>query len=214
MSIASFSELKSSIATWLTRSNAASFTAVVPDFITMTEADFNSKLRIRAMEQHSLSAMTTAQGVTTAALPSGYLQFRSVWLNGTDPKQPLRFITPDQMHTLYVQSTNGKPKVFTISGENAEFGPTPDAAYAIAAVFYKRLDALSDTTTTNWMLTNHPDVYLYGALKHAMPFLRHDQRMPLWESLYERGLERVQRADDRDRHSGGVLAMQTDTGAP
>lgn len=214
MSIATFAELKTACATWLTRSNNASFTSAVPDFIAFAEADLNSKLRVRAMEQHSNSAMTTAQGVTTAALPTGYLQFRSVWLNGTDPRQPLRYITPDQMHTIYVQTTTGKPTVFSIQGDNAEFGPTPDAAYAVAAIFYKRLDALSDTTTTNWLLTNHPDVYLYGALKHAMPFLRHDARMAVWESMYERGLERIQRADDRDRHSGGALTMQTDTGAP
>ena len=214
MSVTTFAELKTSIAAWLNRSGATSFTDRAGDFVTFCEADFNSKLRVRAMEQYSNSAMTTATGVTTAALPTGWLQGRSVWLAGTTPKQILRYYTPDQLHTVYVQNSSGQPKVFSIVGDNAEFGPTPDAAYDVAALFYKKLDALSDTTTSNWMLANHPDVYLYGSLKHAMPFLRHDQRMPVWESLYERALERVQRADDRDRHSGGTLTMQTDTGAP
>lgn len=211
MSITTYSELQTAAGNWLTRSN---LTDRIPEFIALCEADFNRRLRIRAMEQYSTSAITTAQGVTTAALPTGWLGGKSLWLNGTDPKQVIRYVTPDQMHTLYVQTTTDKPKVYTIVGENAEFGPTPDAAYAVAALFWKKLDALSSTTTTNWMITNAPDVYLYGTLVQAMPFLRHDSRIAVWSSLYEKALEDVRKADQWDRFSGGTLTIQTDTGNP
>lgn len=211
MAISTFAELKTAAANWLTRSN---LTSRIPEFISLCEADFNRKLRIRAMETHSEAATTTASGSTTSALPTGWLQGRSVWLAGTSPKQVLRYVTPDQLHTTYVSSTSGQPKVFTIVGDNFEYGPTPDAAYAVAALFYKKLDALSDTTTTNWLLTNAPDAYLYGTLLQAMPFLRHDARMAVWGTMYNQALAGIQVADDRDRHSGGALTIRSDTGNP
>ncbi len=211
MSITTYAELKTAVQNWLKRSD---LTSLIPDFITLCEADFNRRLRIRAMETESLSAMTTAQGVTTAALPTGWLQGRVVWLNGTDPRQELQYVTPQQFWKMTGQTETRQPKSFTITGENASFSPIPDAAYAVAATFYKRLDALSDTTTTNWMLTNAPDVYLFGTLKHAMPYIRNDARMPLWDAQYQRAVMDVEMADAKDRHSGGPLVMRTDTGNP
>ena len=48
MALTTFSGLKSSIADWLNRSD---LTTQIADFIALTEADFNAKLRIRQMEQ-------------------------------------------------------------------------------------------------------------------------------------------------------------------
>ena len=211
MAISTFSELKTAAANWLARSN---LTSRIPEFVSLCEADFNRKLRIRAMETLSESATTTAAGSTTSALPTGWLQGRSVWLAGTTPKQTLRYVTPEYLHSTYVSGTNGTPKVFTIVGDYFAYGPSPDAAYPVAALYYKKLDALSDTTTTNWLLTNAPDAYLYGTLLQAMPFLRHDARMAVWGTMYNQALSEVQSADERDRHSGSALMIRSDTGNP
>ena len=36
---------------------------------------------------------------------------------------------------------------------------------------------------TSDMLTNNPDVYLYGTLLEAEPFIMNDERVPLWLAI-------------------------------
>ena len=56
--------------------------------------------------------------------------------------------------------------------ETLRFGPAPDTAYTGYLSYYKSFGALSDTNTTNYILNNHPGIYLYGSLYHAANFLR------------------------------------------
>ena len=49
-----------------------------------------------------------------------------------------------------------------------------------------RIVPLSAGTDTNWLLTNYPDIYLYGSLIESAPYLRDDQRIGLWQSEYDR----------------------------
>jgi hypothetical protein len=73
------------------------------------------------------------------------------------------------------------------------------------------LSKLSSTNTTNWLLTQAPDVYLYGSLMQAAPYLKEDERITVWASIYARGLEELQIADDRGATSGGAIMMRART---
>ena len=79
-------------------------------------------------------------------------------------------------------------------------------------MFYKNIDALSDSNTTEQMLTNNPDVYLYGALLEAEPFLMNDERVPLWERGVRQVINDLQQQDDRDRHSGSEMRVMNTSG--
>ena len=54
---------------------------------------------------------------------------------------------------------------------------------------------------TNWVLTSHPDVYLFGSLYQAAPYLKDDERVPVWESRYRSALDQIR-----------VLATQSEFG--
>lgn len=41
------------------------------------------------------------------------------------------------------------------------------------------------TTDPNWLLTAHPDIYLYGTLVESAPYLRDEERLPVWEQRYQ-----------------------------
>jgi len=206
MAINTYSTLQTAVANWLDRSD---LTDRVPEFIALAEATFNRVLRLRAME--TTVADTTPSGSKEDALPTGYLQMREIHLT-TTPVVSLAYITPEIMYRIRAGSTSGKPNSYTIVGDNILFGPTPDGVYDYSMTYYKSFDALADGTQTNWLILNAPDLYLYGTLLQAEPFLMNDERVPLWERGVRQVINDLQQQDDKDRHSGSEMRVMNTSG--
>ena len=207
MAISTYSELQTAVANWLDRDD---LTDRIPEFITLCEARFNRSLRIRAMETLDIS-VDTVSGTSTVALPTGYVQMRDISLI-TSPITQLQYLTPEIMNRLNASSRTGKPETYTIIANNILFGPTPDAVYDISMLYYKTFDALTALAPTNWVITNAPDVYLYGALLEAEPFLMNDQRVQLWATALTQSINTLQEQDNKDRHSGSALRVMNTGG--
>ena len=209
MAIGTFAQLKTAAANWLDRSD---LTDRIPEFIALAEARFNRILRIRDMETVS-TAISTAAGTREYSLPTGFVQMKEFHLS-TDPLTPLAYITPEMMTRLWAGSAQAKPQVFTIIADNVRLGPAPDAVYTTSMLYYKTFTALSDSATTNEMLTNNPDVYLYGTLLEAEPFIMNDQRIQVWLGAFDRAVASIQNQDNKDRHSGSNLRVMSASGTP
>ena len=209
MAIGTFAQLKTAAANWLDRSD---LTDRIPEFIVLAEARFNRILRIRDMETVS-TAITTTAGTREYSLPTGYVQMKEFHLT-TDPITPLAYITPEMMSRMWAGSGTGKPQVYTIIADNVRLGPGPGGAYTTSMLYYKTFTALSDAATTNDMLTNNPDVYLYGTLLEAEPFIMNDERVPLWLAAFEKAVGDIQNQDNKDRHSGSQLRVMNTGGYP
>ena len=209
MAIGTFAQLKTAAANWLDRSD---LTDRIPEFIALAEARFNRELRTRDMETVS-TAISTVAGTREYSLPTGFVQMKEFHLS-TDPLTPLAYITPEMMTRLWAGSATAKPQVFTIIADNVRLGPAPDAVYTTSMLYYKTFTALSDSATTNEMLTNNPDVYLYGTLLEAEPFIMNDQRIQVWLGAFDRAVASIQNQDNKDRHSGSNLRMMSASGTP
>ena len=209
MAIGTFAELKTAAANWLDRSD---LTDRIPEFIALAEARFNRILRIRDMETVS-TAISTVAGTREYSLPTGFVQMKEFHLT-TDPLTPLAYITPEMMTRLWAGSSSGKPEVFTVIADNVRLGPSPDAVYTTSMLYYKTFTALSDDATTNDMLTNNPDVYLYGTLLEAEPFIMNDERVQLWATAFKQAIDDIQNQDNKDRHSGSQLRVMNTGGYP
>ena len=207
MAIGTFAELKTAAANWLDRSD---LTDRIPEFITLAEARFNRVLRIRDMETVS-TAISTSAGTREYDLPTGFVQMREFHLT-TDPLTPLSYITPEMMSRIWAGSSQGKPEVFTVIADKVRLGPNPDAVYTTSMLYYKKITALSASATTNDMLTNSPDIYLYGTLLEATPFIMQDERVPLWLAAFEKAVNDIQNQDNKDRHSGSQLRVMNTGG--
>jgi hypothetical protein len=153
----------------------------------------------------------TVSGTKAYDLPTGYVQMREIHLD-TTPVTSLQYISPEMLYRVWAGSSSGKPDSYSIIGDKIYFGPTPDSAYNYTMTYYKTFDALSDSNTTNWVILNAPDVYLYGALLQAEPFLQNDQRIPVWERGLRQALSDLQSQDDKDRHSGSQLRVMNTSG--
>ena len=208
MAISNYTELKTAVANWLDRDD---LTDRIPEFIALAESRFNRLLRIRAME--SKQTASTVAGQQNLALPARFIQMRNLQIN-TSPVTPMQYVTPEIFDRLYGGSSNGTPKFYTIIANELQLGPTPDIVQTIEMLFYERFENLTDSTTTNWMIINAPDIYLYGAMLEAEPFIMNDPRVQLWATAFQQAIKDLQEQDNRDRHSGSALRVMNTSGYP
>ncbi|CAB4152112.1 hypothetical protein UFOVP588_50 [uncultured Caudovirales phage] len=205
MALTTYAELKTSVGDWLNRTDLAT---AISDFVSLAEAQIERQLRTRQM----IVRATASIGTEYSAVPADFLETKSLKLN-TNPVTALQFETVDSLdslsNTTYLSS--GKPLYFSIVGGQIRVLPIPDGEYTAELVYYAKLAKLSNTNTTNWLLTQAPDVYLYGSLLQAAPYLQDDARIPVWSSLYQAGLDQLQIADDRGSTSGGALMARART---
>ena len=206
MAIGTYAELQTAVANWLDRDD---LTARIPEFITLAEARFNRLLRLRSME--SKYTANTVAGQRNLALPTSYIQMRNFQVN-TKPLTTLSYVTPEIYDRLWGGSTSGTPKFYTILANEVSFGPIPATVMQVEMLFYKKFDNLSVTTTTNSLLTDAPDVYLYGAMREAEPFIMNDERVALWATSLSKAIQEMQEQDNKDRHSGSALRVMNTSG--
>ena len=206
MAISNYSELNTAVANWLDRDD---LTDRIPEFIALAEARFNRLLRVRAMETKQTASTVASQ--RNLALPTNFIQMRNLQIN-TSPITSLEYVTPEMYDRLYGGSDTGTPKAYTILADEIQLGPIPASVQTIEMLFYKKFDALTSSATTNWMITNAPDVYLYGCLLEAEPFIMNDPRVQLWATAFQQAIKDIQEQDNRDRHSGSALRVMN-TGA-
>jgi hypothetical protein len=149
---------------------------------------------------------TIASG--TVALPSAFLEWKHVYIDG-DAAQKLERRDAEWIYTNYpTRSATGKPVFFAQEADALMFGPYPDSNYTVKGVYYKKLNALSDSNTTNWFITNAPDLLRYGALCEAAPYMQADERIGVWEQKYNQVKQRIERTERREKSSGSLLTMK------
>ena len=206
MAISNYTELQTAVANWLDRDD---LTARIPEFIALAEARFNRVLRLRSMEAKYTANTVASQ--RNLALPTGYIQMRNFQVN-TSPLTTLSYVTPEIYDRLWGGSTGGTPKFYTILANEVSFGPIPGSVMEVEMLFYKKFDNLSGSVATNWLITNAPDIYLYGSMLEAEPFIMNDERVPLWATALERAVTDMQEQDNKDRHSGSALRVMNTSG--
>jgi len=205
MALTTYTELKASIADWLNRTD---LTTTIPDFISLAEAQIERTLRTRQMIVRANASFDSEYG----AVPDDFLETKSLKLTSTNPLTPLSFLSIDDMDAARSHYTaSGRPRFFSVVGGQFRISPTPDAAYTTELIYFAKLSKLSSTVASNWLLTSSPDIYLYGSLLQAAPYLQDDARIQVWATLYERALNDLRTADDRGASSGGALLTRAKT---
>lgn len=184
MALSTYTELKAAIADYLDRSD---LTSQIVDFITLAEAEFNRTLFVAQREE--VSSASASSGTIT--LPSDFWAMRAIYID-SDPKVFLHQMSLGELRTSYSASATGKPQNFAIqSGNELVLGPSPDATYSLILNYYQKIPALSGSQATNWLLTDHPDVYLFGSLLQAQYLINDDQRSMLWRARLAQAIDQL-----------------------
>lgn len=200
MALDTYANLKTSIAGWLNRSN---LTAVIPDFITLAEARFNREIRAPEMETRASVAASSEY----VALPTGFLGMRSIYLAGS-PDRPLDYFAPQHLKTLRAETAAGQPAAYTIVDDQLLLVPAPSASPTLEMVYFAKIPALSDANTTNWLLTDHPDLYLSASLAAAEAYIWNDERLPMWRETSTAIIDAINAAGDKKRRGSAPLVAR------
>ena len=194
MSIRNYDELQTSVAGWLKRTN---LTDQIPDFITLAEAGFNRVLRVRQMA----ATYTRTTNQNTVALPDDFLAAEKIQLDG----RTLTYIERYAANSRDLGNSDGNR--YTMIGTQLWLLSRVAAASVLTLDYYQRITPLSDDEPQNWLIEDAPDAYLYGSLMQAEPYLKNDQRVAIWSSLYGQIIDAMSSANTNARTSGSALAM-------
>ncbi|SRR6266545_694217 len=197
MSITTYAELKTAVASWLARDD---LTATIPDFITLFEAAANRRLRVRQME--ASTSLTPSSGAAT--LPTDYLAWRRVTWTGSN-RVELAYVEPSYLQAAYPSSPSETPRIFTIEGATLKIRPVDGTA--LEFLYYQKIPVLSDGNPANWLLTAHPDLYLFGALTEAQMFAVDSDKAALWKGRRDELFEEINMLSNKTRGAGAIRVM-------
>lgn len=196
MSLGTYAELQSAVRTELANIGTAALSAeAIEDAIARAEAKINRRARFREMETLATVSYTSASRFV--ALPSGFLELIGMRIKGAteaDTKYvDVRYTDPGRIHEYYDTTM---PWRYTLR-DQIEIAQAAENNKTLSIHYLKRWDIASDST--NWLLTNFPDVYLYGACAECEMHLSSDARVPMWKALFDSSIEELNKLDSRGR---------------
>lgn len=192
MSFLTYSGLKSAVADWMDRTD---LTSRMADFVQLGEARLNRILRT----QDQITVATLTASSEYANLPSDWAQTSRLNYSG-NPLDKLTFLAVDSFEDERANyPAGGKPKYYTIVGRRARFLPVPDTSYSLTHIYWASIPALSDSNTSNWLLTAHPDIYLNATLYFAQRFVRDAEGMNEADADLVRAIGELGVSDDRSK---------------
>lgn len=199
--VQTYDSLVNDISTYLERTDTATLEKI-PQFIMLAEqiiaADIKFLGNLNVVQSNmvanedvldkparwrkTVSMNITVDGKRQPVLLRDYEYLREYWPDSTQTDTPLYYSDYDYTHWLVA--------------------PTPDTNYTFEVLYYQRVPPLSSANQTNWFTEYAPQAMLYGSLLQAMPFLKNDERVQLWQAMYQQAiemlkLENVARIGDR-----------------
>ena len=202
MAIGTYDELKIAIANWADRTN---LTAKLGDFILLAESDIRPVLFVSQMETRAYATMSTSSPYL--ALPTAFVSVRRVQLVSGSIDYQLQEIPASDMSRLD-DGGSGMPRYYSIIGEQFQFHPQPDSEYRIEITYFKDVPALSDSNTTNWILDDYPNVYLFGALKHLSMYIEAQEQIARYHQLFEKALDDLKKQSRRRKYGGHPMFVR------
>lgn len=202
LDLTNYAGLQAAIASFL---NRTTLTNEIPGFIALAEAEITRRVRRKTITQ----SITVA--VPATALPANCVEVRSARIVSSSKSSdlPLRVVTAEVLAEIKASyGAAGRPIACSLIGGKLEVAPEPDAAYTVELKYFEKLVPLSDALPVNTTLTDSPDVYLYGALKHSAPFLEHDERIPTWGGFFEAALSQLDIAREREETNASLRPVR------
>jgi hypothetical protein len=201
MSYTSYTDLKTSVANYLGRTD---LTSIIPDFISFAEIRMARELRTRKMLNSATAAFVS--GDAKVALPTDFLQIRDLYVQG-NPRFPVTYMSPSAFTRNARADDSGKPVFYTTLAAEFMFAPIPDSAYTLEILYYAKPTVLSGSNASNVFLANYADALLYASLLEAEPYLMNDPRIQTWGDLYGIAIKNIVESDEESEYSGIPLQM-------
>ena len=181
MALSTYSELQSSVADWLNRTD---LDTQIVDFITLAETEISRWLRVWWNEKRAEATPTDSY----IALPTDYIGIRNIQWNYSDYRVPLEQVSPEHLDKLEMLSQDGIPQFYAVHDGQFELRPSPSSTNEtkVEISYYFKPAALSDSNTSNEILANAPDLLLYCTLMIGAKISLDESRVAYFTREYER----------------------------
>ena len=199
--VMTYDSLTENIQSYLERTDTATLEKI-PLFIMLAE-------QVIAAEIKFLGNLTVAESNMTAnnpiiAKPARWHKTVSMNVTVDGQKYPVLLRKYEYLREYWPDQTQAAVPEYYCDYDYSNWlvAPTPDTAYDFEVLYYQRVQPLDSTNQTNWFTEYAPQALLYGSLLQAMPFLKNDERMPMWQQQYTAIMntlktEDIQRIGDR-----------------
>lgn len=190
MSLDSFANLKQEIINFSHRDDLSD---VIGTFISLAENKIDNGLRLRSNENRATATISSGRFL---ALPTRFLEMRRLSLINGGITKDIKYKAPE---ALILADTSGEPSFFTITSQ-IEFDKAPSSSMTVEMSYYSRLEPLSDSNTSNNVLVDYPNLYLYGSLSELHRWAANESKADYYESLFARNLSDANYQENRGRY--------------
>jgi hypothetical protein len=163
--MSTYATLQTDVADYLHRTD---LTAKMPTFIAQAEASIFREISIKATETSVIGV--TVGGYAILPVNFGSVTRLSITANGT--ARVLDYIALADTATASIST----PGFYSFENGNLRiWGSTDGQAYTL--YYIPTITPLSNINTTNWVLTNASDLYLYATALEAAKYIRDDAQI-------------------------------------
>lgn len=181
--VMTYDSLVADISSYLERTDTATIQKI-PTFIMLAEQVIAADLKFLGNLTVQTSAMV--QGANVINKPARWHKTVSMNITAAGKRYPVLLRKYEYIRNYWPDpALEGVPKYFCdYDYTHWMVGPTPGAAYNFEVLYYERVQPLDSSNQTNWFTVYAPQAMLYGTLLQAMPFLKNDTRIPMWQEQY------------------------------
>jgi len=179
-----YDSLVENIQSYLERNDTATVDKI-PLFIMLAEQTIAAQIKF--LGNLTVNTSTMVAGTSIIDKPARWHKTVSMNITVSDTRQPVFLRTYEYLRNYWPDNTATSTPVYYADYDYTHWliAPTPDDAYDFEVVYYERVQPLDSTNQTNWFTIYAPQALLYGSLLQAMPFLKNDERTPMWQAQYD-----------------------------
>jgi hypothetical protein len=207
-SVMTYDSLVENIQSYLERSDTATLEKI-PLFIMLAEQVIASQIKFLGNLTVNTSAMVATQAIIDK--PARWHKTVSMNITVAGKRYPVLLRKYEYLREYWPNaSSTGIPKFYCdYDYTHWLVAPTPTSAYSFEVLYYERVQPLDSSNQTNWFTIYAPQALLYGSLLQAMPFLKNDERMGMWQQQYDLIIQTL-KVEDQSR-VGDRQAVAIDT---
>ena len=186
--VMTYDSLVNDIQTYLERTDDQTLDKI-PQFIMLAEQIIAAEIKFLG----NLTVATSAMVASDNVIPKPARWRKTVSMNVTvaGKRQPVLLRTYEYIREYWPEPASTDVPLYFCDYDYQHWlvGPTPTLAYSYEVLYYERVQPLDSSNQSSWFTQNAPQALLYGTLLQAMPFVKNDERMPMWQSNYDKIIE-------------------------
>ena len=179
-----YNSLVENIQTYLERTDQATLDKI-PTFIMLAEQVIASQIKF--LGNLTVQQSSFIQGTNIVDKPARWHKTVSMNITVAGKRYPVLLRKYEYLREYWPDPTQESVPKFYCDYDYTHWmiAPTPAAAYNFEVLYYERVQPLDATNQSNWFTVYAPQAMLYGSLLQAMPFLKNDERIPMWQQQYD-----------------------------